>query len=483
MPPTRPPALTHTLAALLTLFTTTCLNAQNAKPKIDEVYAQFCASCHGDKMQGGQGNTLVGFALKYGDDSDSLFNSIKNGNLAAGMPAWSPALDDQTIRALAVFIREKRRAAELAGNPVPRAQPDGRYTSEKHNFIVETVAKDLETPWSLAWLPDGQMLVTERPGRLRLVAKNGTLSAPIEGIPTVHAQGQGGLLEVTPHPDYATNGWIYLAYSDPQKLEGETVSLTALVRGRIKEGRWLDEETIYRAPVELYRKSGVHFGCRIVFHEGYIYFGIGERGTGEHAQDLSRPNGKIHRLHDDGRIPADNPFVKTPQALPSIWSYGHRNPQGFIRHPATGDFWETEHGPRGGDELNLIRPGQNYGWPLASYGMNYNGTPLTPNTTLTGKIDPVIYWTPSIAASGLTAYTGDQFPSWKNNLFAGGLASEEVHRLVLTADGKVSQREIILKNFGRVRDVRTGPDGFLYIALNTRPKETNGRIIRLRPAE
>ncbi len=462
------------------------LPAQNApkKPTIPELYSQFCASCHGDKMQGGQGNTLVGFALKNGDDADSLFDSIKNGNLQAGMPPFGPALDDQTIRGLAIYIREQRRQAELKGNPVPTAQPDGRYSSEKHSFIVETVAKNLTTPWAIAWLPDGRALVTERSGRLQIIDTNQKLLGPVKNIPDVHSRGQGGLLDVAVHPAYATNRWIYLAYSEPEKSDGKTVSLTTIVRGRISDDlRWTDQQTIYRAPLKFYREANHHYGCRLVFHDGYLFFGIGDRGSGDQAQSLAHPNGKIHRIHDDGRIPTDNPFVQNPDALPSIWSYGHRNPQGLTRHPATGHLWETEHGPRGGDELNLIAPGQNYGWPLASYGMNYNGTPLTPHTTLPGKIDPVIYWTPSIAACGLAPYTAEKFPAWKNNLFAGGLASEELHRLVVDPEGNVTHREIVLKNFGRIRDVRTGPDGLIYLVLNGRPEADAGRIVRLRPAD
>ncbi len=473
------------LSALALCATHLCLaQTKPAATKSTEVYTQFCASCHGDKMQGGQGNTLVGFALKNGDDAESLFNSIKNGNLAAGMPPFSPALDDATIRGLVVLIREKRRTAELEGNPIPKSQPDGRYTSQEHNYIIETVADGLTTPWSVAWLPDGHMLVTERAGSLRIVSAEGKLSPAIKGTPAVYAKGQGGLLEVAPHPDYAKNGWIYLSYSDPSSFDGKEVVMTAIVRGKISDGRWTNQETIFRAPANLYvPASSPHYGCKIVFKDGYIFFGIGERGKSDHAQDITRPNGKIHRLHDDGRVPTDNPFLKTPDVIPSIWSYGHRNPQGLVYHSAYNQLWETEHGPRGGDELNLILPGQNHGWPLASYGMNYNGTPLTPNTSLPGKIDPVIYWTPSIAASGLSVYINEKFPKWKNNLFAGGLASEELHRLVVTPEGKVSHREVVLKNFGRVRDVRTGPDGYLYLVLNYRSNEEGGRIVRLRPSE
>jgi aldose sugar dehydrogenase len=253
-----------------------------------------------------------------------------------------------------------------------------------------------------------------------------------------------------------------------------------IVRGRIRDGVWVDQQTIFQAPVKFYRVGNVHFGGRLVFHDGYLFFSIGERGAADHAQDLTRPNGKIHRIFDDGRIPSDNPFIGQADAFPTIWSYGHRNPQGLVRHPVTGELWDTEHGPRGGDELNLIKRGQNYGWPKATYGMNYSGTPVSAYTSLPGMVDPVIYWTPSIAACGLDVYTGDQFPKWKNQLFAGGLAKEEVQRLVIE-NGKVTHREIIFKNHGRVRDVCMGPDGLVYILLNSRPNEKESRIVRLRP--
>lgn len=448
---------------------------------IEQVYQANCAACHGLKLEGGSGLSLLGPEWKHGDDSESLFQTIKNGLPDTAMPSWA-ALGDDTIRGLAIYIREQAYAASLVKNPVPTAAPDGRYESEEYPFLIETFAKDLDTPWSMAWLPDGRILVTERSGQLRFISQDGSLSAPIKGTPEVFAKGQGGLFEVAIHPDYEKNGWIYLSYSDPQKVEGKLASMTAIVRGHIRDGAWVDQQMIFQAPVEFYRTGNVHFGGRLVFHDGYLFFGIGERGQGDHAQDVTRPNGKIHRIFDDGRIPKDNPLAGQPKAFPTIWSYGHRNPQGLVRHPLTGELWETEHGPRGGDELNLIKRGVNYGWPLASYGMNYNGTPLTPHTSLPGKEDPVIYWTPSIAACGLDVYVGDRFPKWKNNLFAGGLAKQEVHRLVVQG-GKVTHREVIFKNHGRVRDVCMGPDGLVYIVLNGKLNAPDSRIVRLRPVK
>jgi glucose/arabinose dehydrogenase len=219
----------------------------------------------------------------------------------------------------------------------------------------------------------------------------------------------------------------------------------------------------------------VHFGCRLVFDKGYLFFSIGERGHMQDAQDITRPNGKVHRIFDDGRIPPDNPFFSQKNAFPTIWSYGNRNAQGLDRHPDTGDLWETEHGPRGGDELNLIQKGRNYGWPVITYGMNYDGTPITGITHRQGMEQPVIHWTPSIAVCGIDFYEGDKFPKWKHNLFVTALAQEELRRVVIS-ERKVTEQEVVFKNIGRVRDVASGPDGFLYVILNKPDK-----IIRLEP--
>ncbi len=250
--------------------------------------------------------------------------------------------------------------------------------------------------------------------------------------------------------------------------------MTAVVRGRIRDGKWTEEQKLYSAPKELHTSTRAHFGSRFVFQDGYLFFGIGDRGRMGQAQDLDRPNGKIHRIHDDGRVPADNPFVNTPGALPTIWAYGARNPQGLALHPLTGELWETEHGPRGGDEVNLILPGRNYGWPTITHGINYNGKPITDKTAMPGMEQPAHYWVPSIAVCGIDFYQGDKFPKWQNNLLVTGLASQQLHRLVIE-DGKVVRDEVILKGQGRLRDVNTGPDGLVYLALDS------GALLRLVP--
>jgi len=344
-----------------------------------------------------------------------------------------------------------------------------------HDYKVETVIEgDLKTPWSLAFLPDGRQLVTERPGSLRMVDAK-LLPEPISGTPRVIELGQGGMLDVVPSPDFAKDSWIYLAFADP--LEGEKKSaMLKIVRGRIRDHAWTDEEVIFQAAPEFYSPTGVHFGTRMVFDSGYLYFIVGERGGKLEAQDITRPNGKIYRVYPDGRIPEDNPFAADKKAIPGIWSYGHRNPQGLVIDPRDHALYATEHGPRGGDEFNIIRKGANYGWPVISFGMNYNGSPLTGITEKDGMEQPLVQWTPSIAACGLACYTGDKFPNWKYDFFAGGLRGE-LHRIRIE-NGKAIADEILLSGLGRVRDVRSGPDGFLYIILNQ-----PDRIVRLVPAE
>ncbi|MDC0497418.1 PQQ-dependent sugar dehydrogenase, partial [bacterium] len=349
----------------------------------------------------------------------------------------------------------------------------GSFSAGGYKFRIETILEDLDIPWSIAFLPDGDVLVAERPGTLKLW--NGSKTGKsIEGTPEVLAKGQGGLMEVAPHPNYSKNGWIYLAFSASHAdAEDSKSSMTKVVRGRIKSGKWHDEEVIFEVPAKYHRTSGSHFGTRLVFQDGYLYFGIGDRGAQDQAQDLSLPNGKIHRIHDNGSIPKDNPFIATDGAYPSIWTCGNRNPQGLDAHPETGDIWESEHGPRGGDEINLMQRGLNYGWPVITYGMNYNGKPITDKTSAHEMEQPAHHWTPSIAVCGIDFYEGNVFPNWKNNLLVGGLASQELHRLVIVED-RVVKDEIILKNEGRVRDVATGLDGFIYVVLNG-----PDRVIRL----
>ncbi len=469
--------LKYSIAALI--LVATIQPSGGAEKKVEETYQSHCAACHGDKFQGGLGGDLSDGVWKYGGNDAEIFRSISEGNADLGMTAFKEVLSAEQIRSLVVFIREKEKAVREKKNPPSRPKVGETFETRYHQVLVESVTEGLEIPWSLAFLPDGRMLVTERAGALRIVDKDGKLQKkPVAGTPTVRHRGQGGLMEVALHPDYENNGWIYLGFSDPHPDEGPDGKncQTAVVRGKIKDGKWVEQEWIYRAPKKSYSSSGVHFGTRFVFHQGYLFFVMGERGGKMEVQDLKNPKGKIYRLHEDGRIPEDNPFVGQPGVEEGVWSYGHRNPQGLALDPRDGFLYATEHGPRGGDEFNWIRKGANYGWPIITYGMNYNGTPMVAETSREGMEQPLIDWTPSIAACGLDAYRGETFDQWKYDFFAGGLASEELWR-VRAEGGKLLEKELILKGLGRIRDVRCGPDGNVYLVLN-RP----GRIVRLVPA-
>ena len=364
------------------------------------------------------------------------------------------------------------------------AAQDRVQSSQHHTFRIVSVAGGLENPWSMAFLPNGDMLVTERPGRLRRISGGVVQPEPIAGVPQVWARGQGGLLDVVLHPDFANNRLVYLSFSKPN-ADGSQAT-TAVVRGRLDGSRLADVQEVFEA--RAWSRGGNHFGSRIVFdRQGYMFVTVGDRGANpdpatvqQHpAQDISNNQGTVNRLHDDGRVPQDNPFVNRPGARPEIWSYGHRNLQGLAFHPQTGDLWENEHGPQGGDELNLVQRGRNYGWPIIGFGLQYGGSVIHQGTSRAGLEQPAHYWVPSIATSGLMVYTGDAFPAWKGNLFVGGLAGQQLARLTLDGQ-RVTGEETLLRGIGRIRDVRQGPDGYIYLALDERRGGT-AAVVRLEP--
>jgi glucose/arabinose dehydrogenase len=346
-------------------------------------------------------------------------------------------------------------AAAFAGacQDAPQVAPSGETRVE-----VTSIAKGLDHPWSLAFLPDGRMLVTERPGRLRYVTREGALSEPIAGVPRVHAEGQGGLLDVVLDPAYGTNG-------------------TAVARARLDGGALADLKVIFRQQPKF--SSNHHFGSRLVFaRDGNLFVTTGERNSQrDKAQDLGTHIGKVIRITPDGGVPAGNPFIGREGALPETWSYGHRNLQGAALHPETGELWTHEHGPRGGDEINIARAGRNYGWPVITYGREYSGPAIGEGTAKAGMEQPSHYWVPSIAPSGMAFHDGRGYPAWKGQLFVGALAAAQLVRLEVSADGKVGHEERIPIG-KRVRDVREGPDGALYLLTD----EDAGEILRVVPA-
>ncbi len=371
----------------------------------------------------------------------------------------------------------------LASATTPLVGESQTVRSHEVDFEMVTVVAGLERPWSMAWLPNGDMLVTEKAGRLRVV-RDGVLDPdPIEGVPTVHSRGQGGLLDVAVHPDFSENQLLYLSYSKPSQNRSQ--STTAVARARFEGTRLVDLEEIFEA--EAWAETNGHYGSRLAFDaDGYLFVTIGDRqapSSGDleahPAQDLSNHRGTMVRLNDDGSVPSDNPFVGQAGALPEIWSYGHRSAQGFAIDPDTGTIWEGEHGPQGGDELNVILGGQNYGWPVIGYGVNYGpGVPIHRTQQREGMEQPRYFWVPSIATSGLMVYRGDAFPEWEGDIFVGGLAGQRLVRLEMDGQQVIGQ-ETLVRGF-RVRDVRQGPDGYIYLAAENR--EGLSPIVRLEPA-
>ncbi|MDG1024850.1 MAG: PQQ-dependent sugar dehydrogenase [Gammaproteobacteria bacterium] len=362
------------------------------------------------------------------------------------------------------------------------------YKSSNHDYRVVTVAEDLVQPWSMAWLPGGDMLITEKPGRLRIMRDRNLLPEAIPGVPEVFYEGQGGLFDVLPHPDFNDNRWVYLTYS---KKTADS-SATAIARGRLENDRLTNVVEIFEAQATGFG----HYGGKIVFDDdGYMFLTLGDRmapPVGDEAtlrahpaQDRSNHQGVVVRLNDDGTVPNDNPFVGQSGILPEIWSYGHRSPQGLAVHPETGDLWESEHGPQGGDEINRIEPGNNYGWPVVGRGANYGafGRPIHIGISEEGMVQPARFWVPSIATSGLMVYTGDKFPMWYGNIFSGSLAGEQLARLQLDDEYRsVVVEETLVYDIGRIRDVRQGMDGYIYLAVSDRNGEPTS-VVRLEPAD
>ena len=374
-------------------------------------------------------------------------------------------------------------AAAGASPACAQVAPGDVVATKHHDYRIVTVADGFVHPWSIAFLPGGDMLVTERDGRLRIVRDGRLLPDPVAGVPEVLARGQGGLLEALPHPDFASNRLLYISYSKP--LAEEDGATTAVVRGTFEDDRFTLADEIFEA---VSRGAG-HYGCKLAFDEqGRLFLTVGDRQVpprgdlaAHPAQDPSNHHGVVVRLNDDGRVPSDNPFAGRDDARHDIWSYGHRNPQGLAIHPETGAVWLTEHGPQGGDEVNVAAPGANYGWPVIGYGVNYrSGAAIHASTHAEGMEQPVHIWVPSIGASGLLFYTGDQFPEWRGDLLAGGLSGQRIDRLTVEG-GRVVASETILQGLGRVRDVRQGPDGLIYVAIDSRQGEQTP-VVRLEPA-
>jgi len=468
-------------------------------------FNQNCGSCHGDNLQGAPlGTALVGVDLRHGDTVEAIATSIAKGYPALGMPAWSATLSENEVWNMALYVAEQRQGTTILdkNNKIAIVLPKGKVKTQKYKFTIETVATGIDPmPFAIAPLPDGTILLTERMQGLFVIGAEGK-KTKITGAPPAYAdageflgqvQGIGWMMDVAIHPDYGNNGWVYLQYGDrcsgcnAFSNRGNTpVSMNKLIRGRIKDGAWVDQELIWQADIDTYTNtSDLAAGGRIAFDdEGYVYFTVGMKDALDFMgiQDLDKPYGKIFRLHDDGRVPADNPLVDVPGALPGIWTLGHRSEQGLTYNKATGDIWATEMGPRGGDELNRLVKGGNYGWPVYTKGVNYDGRPVNVAEKMGIELAeadaefPVVDWTPAIAISNIVFYEGKPFKKWNGDIIAGSLRATDLLRLEIK-DNQVVATEVLIENLARFRDVALDPDGNILLLLEN---AAGSQIIRLR---
>ncbi|MFD3001784.1 PQQ-dependent sugar dehydrogenase [Pontibacter toksunensis] len=435
-------------------------------------YTTYCAGCHGSELE-----TFINRDWKYGTAHTAMFTSIKEGHPTTGMPGFANTLSDEEINNLATFIRQgivnkqAQNTSEGTGNDMA-----GVIRSEEVSFRLDTIVTGIEVPWGMAFLPNGDMLVTERSGTLYRLTNDRQLQK-IEGAPEVLAEGQGGLLDVELHPDFRNNNVIFLSYSAVKREGGETLSTTAIMRAQLDGNALKNKKVIFEG--QPWTKTRHHYGSRIEFGpDGNLYFTMGDRGgTFENPQDLSRHAGKTHRIKEDGSIPQDNPFVNKQGALPSIYTYGNRNPQGLALNTSTKEMWAHEHGPKGGDEVNILEKGANYGWPVVTYGIDYNGSIISNEQRKEGIKDPIHYWVPSIAPSGMAFVTGNRYKGWEGDLLSGSMSFKFLSRAKVEGNQIVGE-ERLLKDIGRVRDVKMSPDGYVYIAV-----ERPGAIFRLVPVD
>ncbi|MDH5833481.1 PQQ-dependent sugar dehydrogenase [Luteimonas kalidii] len=488
-PPTSLPAAI--LLAVLPVF------AAPATAQTDNaaLYQRNCAGCHGPERQGtGLGPPLSLASYRYGGTRADIVRVIGNGIASQGMPAFGATLSAGEITALAGLLpaRDGDRAPEAdedtdeeaAEEDAPPREFDavpGVHDTLDYALRVELFADGLETVWSMAFLDADTVLVSERTGRLRVVRRGVLQPQPVTGVPPVyvhdHRWNQAGLFDIALDPDYARNGWIYLSYAHPLEAtgpEGGRLAMTRVVRGRLRGNAWVDQETVYEADHAHYGEPFWHFGGRMAFDpQGHLYVSVGDRGVQEFSREPGRPSGKIHRLRPGAGAAPDNPFAGQADALATVYSLGHRNPQGMAFEPGTGRLWATEHGPRGGDEFNIVRRGGDYGWPVVSHGINYDGTVLTPDRRADGVEQPAWFWRPSIGVSGLAFYHGAQFPLWRGKALVTALAPRQLR--LLTLDGeRVQHEEVVLTTQGRPYEPVVGPDGAIYIVT-----DDPGQILRL----
>ncbi len=444
----------------LICFASHYLLAQEGK----QLYKTYCAGCHGARLQGNSATKLIKTSWIYGRGRGAMFRNIKFGIPNAEMPAWHTVLNDDQINGVVDFIVAAQKTPPDAVRPLPENVKTEDYTLK----VDKVVTAGIETPWGIEFVDARHALITENKGAIRWMVDGVLDPTPVQGLPVTDTRATGGYMDIALDPAYADNGWVYLAYSQYKnnQTEEDVPAMTKIVRGKIKDHQWKNQQTLFEVPDSLLVVKGNRWGCRMLFDKaGYLYFTIGDMAQAEASQDVGKAQGKVYRINPDGSIPKDNPYAGQKGALQAIYTIGNRNVEGIDQSPVTGEIWATEHGPMGGDELNVLKKGANYGWPVITFGIDYSGEIVSEKTAQAGMEQPITYWTPSIAVCPIEFSTSPLFPDWKNNLLVGALAFEELRRLVIEGD-KVVKQEMILKDYGRVRDIKTSPDGAVYVLLN-----------------
>lgn len=430
-----------------------------------QLYKTHCSACHGVNMEGAQYAPLKKERWKYALERKALFQIVMYGIPDTDMAPFSRLLSKQQAESLADYILESQDRLPEEARQVPDSIRTADYVIKTETLVADGFRS---APWGIEFVDERRALISERRGGLRWMIDGKLDGVTIDGVPMPTQYSDSGMYDIVLDPDYQHNGWIYMGYvhalGDPSIRD--TPAMTRVIRGRVKGHQWIDQETVFRVPDRLHFSRGSRWGCRLLFDsDGHLYFTIGDIGRNDEVQQPSKPGGKVFRIFPDGSIPTDNPFVGKPGALEAIFTIGNRNVQGIDQHPETGALWATEHGPMGGDELNILELGGNYGWPVITYGINYDGSVVSDLTHQDGMEQPIKYWTPSPGLSALEFYTGEMFPKWKNNALIGAMRFEQIKRLELGSD-HVAHEEVLLKGYGRVRDIKTGPEGAIYVLLN-----------------
>ncbi|MEK6480586.1 PQQ-dependent sugar dehydrogenase [Catalinimonas sp. 4WD22] len=449
---------------LVCLIPFTIIAQQTSATDGASIYKSYCAGCHGAQLQGNSAGALIKTDWIYGRGKGALIKNVKYGIEGTEMAAWNKVLNDEEINAVVDFVIEAQETPPSARRSIPEQINTEDYLLNIEQVVIEGIT----TPWAIEFVDEKKALISERGGNLQWMINGQLDKQAIKGLPPTYEEKTGGYMDIALDPDYSNHGWVYLAYSHTDgDLEDENApAMTKIVRARIKDHQWAEEQTLFEVHDSLLVERGNRWGCRLMFdQEGLLYFTIGDMDQAMASQDLGKATGKVFRIKTDGSIPDDNPFADEEGALPAIFTIGNRNVQGIDQHPVTGEIWASEHGPMGGDELNILRKGNNYGWPVITYGIDYSGEIVSEKTHQEGMEQPITQWTPSIAVCPIEFNTSPLFPKWQNNLLVGALAYEELRRLVIEDEEVISQ-EMILKNLGRVRDIKTSPDGALYIVLN-----------------